>query len=93
MNKDGRNVLQSGDVMGICGMTETPIDDWGVDMTTRGEVTIPADAPARPNVIAFDGDESDWAAYGVLLNAPDNIDGMFPPEVGAVVTDIVDIKS
>ncbi len=92
MLKDGRTVLQSGDVMGICGMTETPIDDWGVDMTTRGEVTLPDEMPMRPSEIHFDGNEDDWADLPVLISAPDNQDGMFPPEVGAVVTDIVDIK-
>ncbi|RLD65474.1 MAG: hypothetical protein DRI84_06745 [Bacteroidetes bacterium] len=92
MGKDGRTVFSPGDVIGICGMTETPIDDWGVDMTSRGEVTIPTDAKARPNVITFDGDDSDWADVPVAIEAPDNVDGMFPPEVGAVVTDIVDIK-
>jgi hypothetical protein len=39
-NKDGREVFKTGDVIGICGMVETPIDDWGVDMTTRGEVNV-----------------------------------------------------
>ncbi len=92
MHKDGSSVLQPGDVLGICGMTETPIDDWGVDMTTRGELTIPNDVPVRPEIITFDGDDSDWADRPVLIDAPDNVDGMFPAEVGAVVTDIVDIK-
>ena len=92
MGKDGRTVLSPGDVIGICGMTETPIDDWGVDMTTRGEVTIPADAQARPDAITFDGDDSDWAGVPLAVEAPDNVDGMFPSEVGAVVNDIVDIK-
>ena len=36
----GMSVLNPGDVIGICGMTETPIDDWGVDMTTRGELSV-----------------------------------------------------
>ncbi|VAX19759.1 hypothetical protein MNBD_IGNAVI01-2080 [hydrothermal vent metagenome] len=92
MDKDGSSVLQPGDVIGICGMTETPIDDWGVDMTTRGEVTLPTDVEHRPNEIVFDGDDSDWADKPVLIDAPNNQDGMFPPEVGAAVTDIVDIK-
>ena len=42
MAKDGRSVFQNGDIIGFCGMTETPIDDWGVDMTTRGEITVTA---------------------------------------------------
>ncbi len=92
MNKDGSSVFQPGDVIALCGMTETPIDDWGVDMTTRGEITIPADVRTRPEIITFDGDESDWAGLPVLLEAQDNLDGVFPTEVGAVVSDIVDIK-
>ncbi len=57
----GMSYLNPGDVIGICGMTETPIDDWGVDMTTRGEITLPDEMPMRPNVFMFDGDDSDWA--------------------------------
>jgi len=92
MNKDGRTVLQPGDVIGLCGMTETPIDDWGVDMTTRGEISIPSEVLSRPKTISFDGDDSDWANVPVLIEAPDNVDGIFPSGVGAVVTDVVDIK-
>lgn len=92
MHKDGRKVLQPGDVIGVCALIETPIDDWGVDMTTRGEVTLPDEVPVRPEIITFDGDESDWANVPVLIEAPDNLDGMFPPEVGAIVTDVVDVK-
>ena len=43
--------------------------------------------------IVMDGDSTDWEGYPILIEAPDNVDGMFPPEVGAVVTDIVDIKT
>ena len=39
-NKTGVDYFNSGDVIGICGMNETPIDDWGVDMTTRGELSV-----------------------------------------------------
>ena len=92
MGKDGRTVFAPGDVIGFCGMVETPIDDWGVDMTTRGEVTVSADAQARPTAITFDGDDSDWADIAVGVEAPDNVDGMFPSEVGALVNDIVDLK-
>ncbi|MCK5456520.1 MAG: hypothetical protein KAI45_05280, partial [Melioribacteraceae bacterium] len=42
--------------------------------------------------IFMDGDSTDWADYPLLIEAPDNVDGMYPPEVGAVVSDIVDIK-
>ncbi|VAX15835.1 hypothetical protein MNBD_IGNAVI01-783 [hydrothermal vent metagenome] len=92
MHKDGSSVLQPGDVIGICGMTETPIDDWGVDMTTRGEVTLPTEIEKRPNRIKFDGDDSDWADIPVIADAPDNIEGYFPAEVKAATSDIVDIK-
>jgi hypothetical protein len=88
----GQNYLNPGDVIGICGMTETPIDDWGVDMTTRGEITLPDVMPKRPDVFTFDGKEDDWASLPVLVNAPNNEDGVFPNEVGALVSDIVDIK-
>lgn len=35
--------FNAGDVIAICGMNETPIDDWGVDITTRGEITVLTD--------------------------------------------------
>jgi len=41
----------------------------------------------------MDGDSTDWAAYPALIEAPDNVDGIFPDIVGAVVTDVVDIKT
>ncbi len=88
----GISYLNPGDVIGVCGMTETPIDDWAVDMTTRGEITLPTEMPMRPDEFSFDGDESDWAEMPVLISAPNNEDGVFPTEVGAVVNDIVDIK-
>ncbi len=40
----------------------------------------------------MDGDDSDWADVPLLLEAPNNEDGVFPTEVGAVVSDRVDIK-
>ncbi|MCB9503826.1 MAG: T9SS type A sorting domain-containing protein [Deferribacteres bacterium] len=40
MHKDGRTILKPGDTIGICGMVETPIDDWGIDMTTGGSIVI-----------------------------------------------------
>lgn len=39
-NKDGRDVLQPGDQIGVCALIETPVDDWGVDMTTRGVINV-----------------------------------------------------
>jgi hypothetical protein len=88
----GMSYLNPGDVIAICGMTETPIDDWGVDMTTRGELTLPSEIPMRPMAMNFDGDDSDWADMPVLVEAPNNEDGVFPTEVGAIVSDRVDIK-
>jgi|GEM_PF-672853 len=87
----GMTYFNAGDVIGLAAMIETPADDWGVDLTPRGEISCP-EIPVRPNSIAFDGDESDWAAQPVLVNAVDNVDGYFPLEVGAAVTDIVDVK-
>ena len=43
--------------------------------------------------ILMDGESSDWDAYPVLIEAPDNLDGVFPAEVGAIVNDIVDVKT
>ncbi|KAA3662366.1 MAG: T9SS C-terminal target domain-containing protein [Calditrichaeota bacterium] len=89
-NKDGSSVLQPGDVVGFCGMVETPMDDWGVDISSRGEFTVP-ERTARPMDMTFDGDNSDWSSIAGV-DAVDNVDGLFPAEVGAVVTDKVDIK-
>ncbi len=38
--KTGVDYFNEGDVIGICGMNETPVDDWAVDMTTRGEMSV-----------------------------------------------------
>jgi Secretion system C-terminal sorting domain len=88
----GVSVLNPGDVIAVASMIETPIDGWGVDMTTRGEVSLPAYLPTRPDDFTFDGDESDWAGVPVAVNAPNNEEGVFPAEVGAIVADRVDIK-
>jgi hypothetical protein len=87
----GADYFMAGDVIGIAAMIETPADDWGVDLSSRGEVTCPAE-PMRPASITFDGEESDWMSRPVLIEDIDNVDGLFPTEVGALVTDIVDIK-
>jgi len=87
----GRHVLNPGDVIGIAFRTETPMDDWGVDLTPRGQMLCP-EIPVRPSSITFDGDDSDWAAMPVLVQSVDNVDGFFPSEVGAAVTDNVDVK-
>lgn len=88
----GYNYFNPGDVIGLCGMIETPIDDWGTDISTRGELTLPDAIAARPQLITFDGDESDWANIPTLIQKNNNEDGVFPAEVGAIVSDIVDIK-
>ena len=36
----GFEYLQPGDTIGLAGFVETPIDDWGVDFTTRGELVV-----------------------------------------------------
>jgi|SaaInl7_135m_RNA_FD_contig_61_658550_length_3209_multi_4_in_0_out_0_1 hypothetical protein len=87
----GMDYISDGDVIGIAAMIETPADDWGVDLTPRGEMYV-TDIPNRPMAIKFDGDDSDWDAHPVLLEAMDNPDAYFPSEVGAVVTDVVDVK-
>jgi hypothetical protein len=40
MLKDGTEVFKNGDVIGFAGFVETPADDWGVDMTARGQTTV-----------------------------------------------------
>ena len=79
-----------GAVFGITPMIETPIDDWAVDVTTRGEVTYPGPALQRP--IVFDGLENDWNDIPVAIDAPDNTPGSYPADVKAAVNDIVDVK-
>jgi len=91
MNKTGASMFQQGDVIGLAVRIETPMDDWGVDLTPRGELAV-SSMPSRPSAIRFDGDDSDWDAHPVLLEAVDNVDGYFPSDVGAAVTDNVDVK-
>ena len=38
----GFDYLQPGDTIGLAGFVETPIDDWGIDFTSRGELVIEA---------------------------------------------------
>ncbi len=87
----GFDYFQPGDTIGLAAFVETPIDNWGIDMTQRGELTV-SQIPKRPSSIKFDGDDSDWADKPVLIHAPDNVAGFFPREVGAAINDIVDIK-
>ncbi|MBN1559862.1 T9SS type A sorting domain-containing protein, partial [candidate division KSB1 bacterium] len=49
MNKTGQEFLKDGDVIAICGFTETPADDWGCDMSTRGTVQIGAGSRVAEN--------------------------------------------
>ncbi len=86
----GSDLFTAGNVFGIAPMIETPIDDWAVDQTTRGEVAYPGPAIARP--FTMDGIETDWADEPVLINAPDNTPGGFPEDVKAAVNDVVDVK-
>ena len=88
----GMDVFKNGDEIGIAAMIETPADDWGVDLTPRGSFLISGAIPPRPKAITFDGDDSDWAAHPILVDAVDNVDGFYPSEVGAAVTDNVDVK-
>ena len=43
-------------------------------------------------IIVMDGDNADWATVPVALEAPNNEERVFPAEVGAIVTDVVDVK-
>jgi len=38
----GKEYLKPGDTIGIAAFVETPIDDWGVDVSPRGEITLSA---------------------------------------------------
>jgi len=86
----GLDYFNDGDEIAFAGFIETPIDDWGTDMSPRGSFTINGQ-PVRPNSMSFDGDDSDWADQAVLATAVDNLAGAYPDEIGALVTDIVDI--
>ncbi len=48
-NKTGVDYFQEGQTIGICGMNETPIDDWGTDMTTRGVISVVTSVPLAQN--------------------------------------------
>jgi len=88
----GADYFNEGDIIGICGFTETPMDEWGVDISTRGQFTCPK-VPVRPSSMKFDRDDSDWADVPFAVQDwVDGVEGLYPEEVGAVVTDNVDIK-
>jgi hypothetical protein len=90
--KSGADYFKPGDIIGICGFNETPADGWGVDITTRGEFTCPG-ASMRPTSMTFDRDDSDWADVPFAVQDwVDGVEGLYPEEVGAIVTDNVDIK-
>ena len=55
----GMDYFNQGDVIAIAGFSETPADGWGVDISTRGEITCPQ-VPPRPSTVTFDGDDSEW---------------------------------
>jgi hypothetical protein len=87
----GLIIPESGGTIGIAAFIETPVDNWGIDMTPRGELILPP-MSERPSSITFDGDDSDWAGSQVLINAPDNIQDYFPSGSNALISDRVDIK-
>jgi hypothetical protein len=90
--KQGKTYFNEGDVIGICGFNETPQDGWGVDISTRGEFTV-GERTYRPNLMTMDMDDSDWADVPFAVeNWVDGVEGLYPEEVGAIVTDNVDIK-
>jgi hypothetical protein len=89
----GKTYFKEGDIIGISAFIETPVDDWGVDMTDRGELTVPATVHARPSSFVFDGDSSDWADVPKGIAWVNNQDGWYPSEVGAAITDQVNVRS
>jgi hypothetical protein len=89
----GMSVFNKDDVIGFAAFIETPADDWGVDMTSRGEFTVPDDVPMRPsNTITFDGDSTDWAGIPGV-DWVNNQAAWYPSEVGAAVTDVVNVRN
>jgi hypothetical protein len=36
----GKSYLNPGDEIGVCAFIETPVDDWGVDVSPRGAVSL-----------------------------------------------------
>ena len=42
--------------------------------------------------ITLDGDSSDWAGEPILVNWVNNQDGWYPSEVGAAITDQVNVR-
>ena len=85
-----KDYFTAGKVWGVAPMIETPLDDWAIDQTTRGEVIYPGPAAVMPFVM--DGKETDWAGEPVLISAPDNTPGGFPEVVKAAVNNVVDVK-
>ncbi len=88
----GMDYIKAGDQIGISAFIETPAEDWSIDVTTRGHLTLP-DMPARPGAITFDGDSSDWADVPTIIESVHNVDVSFPAEVKATTTDNVDVRS
>jgi hypothetical protein len=89
----GKNYFNAGDVVGIAAFLETPVDDWGVDLTSRGQVTIPEAMYERPNAFTFDGDSADWADVPMGIRWVNNQDGWYPVEVGAAISDPVNVRN
>jgi len=38
--KQGKDYMKPGDVIGVAGFIETPMDHWATEMTPRGEITL-----------------------------------------------------
>ena len=88
----GKDYFKAGDDIGITAFIETPADDWGVDMTSRGVLNVPEEIPARPSAFTFDGDSADWVDVPTAIQWVNNQDGWYPAEVGAAITDVVNVK-
>ncbi len=91
----GMDYFKAGDDIGIAAFIETPADDWGCDLTERGILNIPEEIPSRPDesVITVDGDSADWSNERDGLRWVNNQDGWYPTEVGAAITDVINVRS
>jgi hypothetical protein len=47
---------------------------------------------AQAQVITLDGDSTDWAEVPVAIQWVNNQDGWYPSEVGAAITDQVNVR-
>ena len=48
-HRKGFNFLQPGQRIGVCAFVETPRDDWGTDVSPRGEIQFPSSTGMAEN--------------------------------------------